>query len=87
VERPQGKTKGKVKKRLTSRTEVGDQTVVASEDDPRYLLERRAARRPPTTTIAVNISAKELENCSKSKNPSRSERTTTGRVQGSPVGT
>ncbi len=36
---PQGKTKGAVKKKLTERTEVGGQTVAASEDDPRYLVE------------------------------------------------
>jgi hypothetical protein len=31
---PQGKTRGKVKKKLTSSTEVGGQKVNASEDDP-----------------------------------------------------
>ncbi len=36
---PQGKTRGTVKKKLTSRTEVGGQTVAASEDDPRYLVQ------------------------------------------------
>ena len=36
---PQGKTRGTVKKKLTSETEVGGQQVKASEDDPRYLLE------------------------------------------------
>ena len=36
---PQGKTRGPVKKKLTSRTEVGGQTVAASEEDPRYLVE------------------------------------------------
>jgi guanylate kinase len=36
---PQGKTHGTVKKKLTSRTEVGGQTVAASEEDPRYLVE------------------------------------------------
>ena len=36
---PQGKTRGKVKKKLTSETQVGGQKVNASEDDPRYLLE------------------------------------------------
>ena len=34
---PQGKTSGKIKRKLTSRTEVGGQTVAVSEDDPRYL--------------------------------------------------
>jgi hypothetical protein len=36
---PQGKTHGTVKKKLTSCTEVGGQTVAASEEDPRYLVE------------------------------------------------
>ena len=36
---PQGKTRGKIKKKFTSRTEVSGQTVAASEDDPRYLVE------------------------------------------------
>ncbi len=36
---PQGKTRGTVKKKLTSDTEVGGQKINASEDDPRYLLE------------------------------------------------
>ena len=48
---PQGKTRGKVKKKLTSRTEVGGQPVAASEDDPRYLVEsektgKEAAHKP-----------------------------------------
>ena len=48
---PQGKTQGKVKKKLTERTEVGGQTVAASEDDPRYLVEseksgKEAAHKP-----------------------------------------
>jgi hypothetical protein len=48
---PQGKTRGKVKKKLTSRTEVGGQKVNASEDDPRYLVEseksgKEAAHKP-----------------------------------------
>ena len=48
---PQGKTSGKIKKKLTSRTEVGGQTVAASEDDPRYLVEseksgKQAAHKP-----------------------------------------
>jgi len=48
---PQGKTRGKVKKKLTERTEVGGQTVAASEDDPRYLVEseksgKEAAHKP-----------------------------------------
>jgi Hypervirulence associated proteins TUDOR domain len=36
---PQGKTRGTVKKKLTSNTEVGGQKISASEDDPRYLVE------------------------------------------------
>ena len=36
---PQGSTRGTVKKKLTSETEVGGQKVNASEDDPRYLVE------------------------------------------------
>jgi hypothetical protein len=48
---PQGKTRGTVKKKLTSRTQVGGQTVAASEDDPRYLVEseksgKEAAHKP-----------------------------------------
>lgn len=36
---PQGKTRGTVKKKLTSDTEVGRQKINASEDYPRYLVE------------------------------------------------
>ena len=36
---PQGKTRGTVKKKLTSNNEVGGQKISASEDDPRYLVE------------------------------------------------
>lgn len=48
---PQGKTRGTVREKLTSRTEVGGQTVAASEDDPRYLVEseksgKKAAHKP-----------------------------------------
>ena len=48
---PQGETRGTVKKKLTGRTEVGGQTVAASEDDPRYLVEseksgKKAAHKP-----------------------------------------
>jgi DUF2945 family protein len=48
---PQGKTRGKVKKKLTSDTEVGGQKVTASEDDPSYLVEseksgKEAAHKP-----------------------------------------
>jgi hypothetical protein len=50
---PQGKTRGTVKKKLTSDTEVGRQKVTASEEDPRYLVEseksgKEAAHRPDT---------------------------------------
>ena len=48
---PQGKTRGTVKKKLTSRTEVGGQKVAASEEDPRYLVQsaksgKEAAHKP-----------------------------------------
>jgi hypothetical protein len=48
---PQGKTRGTVKKKLTSDTEVGGQTINASENDPRYLVEsekggKEAAHKP-----------------------------------------
>jgi hypothetical protein len=48
---PQGKTRGKVKKKLTSDIEVGGQKITASEDDPRYLVEseksgKEAAHKP-----------------------------------------
>jgi Hypervirulence associated proteins TUDOR domain len=47
----QGKTRGTVKKKLTSRTEVGGQTIAASDEDPRYLVEseksgKEAAHKP-----------------------------------------
>ena len=48
---PQGKTRGKIKKKLTSPTQVGGQNVNASEEDPRYLVEseksgKEAAHKP-----------------------------------------
>jgi hypothetical protein len=48
---PQGKTRGTVKKKLTSNTEVGGQNINASEANPRYLVEseksgREAAHKP-----------------------------------------
>jgi hypothetical protein len=48
---PQGKTRGTVKKMLTSDTEVGGQKFKASKDDPRYLVEseksgKEAAHKP-----------------------------------------
>ena len=36
---PQGKTRGTVRRKLTSSTGVGGQKIDASEDDPPYLLE------------------------------------------------
>jgi len=54
---PQGQTYGKVKKKLTSSTEVGGQKVNASEDDPRYLIEseksgKEAAHKPDSLSKA-----------------------------------
>ncbi len=54
---PQGETYGKVKKRLTSTTEVGGQKVDASDDDPRYLVEseksgNEAAHKPDSLSKA-----------------------------------
>jgi DUF2945 family protein len=47
----QGKARGKVKKKLTSPTEVGGQKIEASKDEPRYLVEseksdKEAAHKP-----------------------------------------
>jgi hypothetical protein len=52
---PQGKTRGKVKRKLTSSTQVGGQKVNASEDDPRYLIQseksgKEAAHKPDALT-------------------------------------
>jgi hypothetical protein len=46
---------GRVRKRLTSRTEVGGQVVAASKDDPRYLVRseksgKETARRASALT-------------------------------------
>ena len=54
---PQGKTRGTVKKKLTSNTEIGGQKVNASEDDPRYLVEseksgKQAAHKPDALSKA-----------------------------------
>jgi len=54
---PQGKTRGKVKKKLTSSTEVGGQKINASEDDPRYLIEseksgKESAHKPDSLSKA-----------------------------------
>ena len=35
---PQGPTRGKVKRKLTSDTTVGGQKITASKDEPRYLV-------------------------------------------------
>jgi hypothetical protein len=54
---PQGKTRGKVKRKLTTETQVGGQKVNASEDDPRYLVEseksgKEAAHKPDALSKA-----------------------------------
>ena len=54
---PQGETYGKVKKKLTSETEVSGQKVNASEEDPRYLMEseksgNEAAHKPDSLSKA-----------------------------------
>ena len=54
---PQGKTRGQVKQKLTSETQVGGQKVNASEDDPRYLVEseksgKEAAHKPDALSKA-----------------------------------
>jgi Hypervirulence associated proteins TUDOR domain len=54
---PQGKTRGTVKKMLTERSEVGGQTVAASEEDPRYLVQseksgEEAAHKPDALSKA-----------------------------------
>ncbi|WOD37556.1 DUF2945 domain-containing protein [Nodosilinea sp. E11] len=51
----QGKTVGKVVKKLTSRTEIKGHTVAASDDDPQYLVESdktgsQAAHKPDALT-------------------------------------
>ena len=54
---PQGKTRGKVKKKLTSSTEVGGQKINATEDDPRHLIEseksgKESAHKPDSLSKA-----------------------------------
>jgi DUF2945 family protein len=49
------KVVGKVRKRLTSRTEISGQVVAASKDDPRYLVRsektgKETTRRPGALT-------------------------------------
>ncbi len=48
---PQGKTRGVVREKLTSPTEIGEHHVAASEDNPEYLVEseqtgKQAAHKP-----------------------------------------
>jgi DUF2945 family protein len=57
VEHPQGKTRGTVKRKLTSETQVGGQKINASKDDPRYLVEseksgKEAAYKPDALSKA-----------------------------------
>ena len=40
-----GRAVGVVRKKLTTRTEVGGQVVAASKDDPRYLVETEKSRK------------------------------------------
>ena len=54
---PQGETYGKVKKKLTSTTEVGGQKANDSDDDPRYVVEseksgNEAAHKPDSLSKA-----------------------------------
>lgn len=47
----QGKTEGKIKKKLTEPTDIKDHHVAASEDNPEYLVEssksgKKAAHKP-----------------------------------------
>ena len=54
---PQGKTRGTVKKKLISQTQVGGQKINASEDAPRYLVEsensgKEAAHKPDALSKA-----------------------------------
>lgn len=44
---PQGKTRGKVKRKLTSSTQVGGRKVNDSEDDPRYPVESEKSGKEP----------------------------------------
>ena len=54
---PQGETHGKVKRKLTSTTQVGGQKVNASRDDPRYVVQSEnggdeAAHKPDSLSKA-----------------------------------
>lgn len=54
---PQGRTRSKVKRKLTSTTEVGGPKGSASEDDPRYLVgseksSKEAAHKPDSLSKA-----------------------------------
>ena len=46
------KVVGKVRKRLTARTEVGGQVVAASKDDPRYLVRSERAGKETAPPVA-----------------------------------
>ena len=55
---PQGETYGKVKKRLTSSTEVGGQKINASAEDPRSLIESEKSgneSQPTRRTLAPGV--------------------------------
>jgi len=48
---PQGRTQGRVTRKLTTRTKIGDHEVAASAEEPQYLVESeksgaRAAHKP-----------------------------------------
>jgi len=48
---PQGRTQGRIKRKLTSRMKIGDHEVAASAENPQYLVESeetgaQAAHRP-----------------------------------------
>jgi hypothetical protein len=52
---PQGKTQGKIKRKLTSSTQIGGRKVNSSEDYPRHLVEsektgKEAAHKPDALT-------------------------------------
>ena len=54
---PQGKTRGKIKRKLTSSTEIGGQKINASEYDPSYVVEseksgKEAAHKPDSLSKA-----------------------------------
>lgn len=57
-EGPEGRVRGKVRKKLTGRTRIKDQDVDASEDDPKYLVANDAtgeeAAHKPDSLDKVN---------------------------------